>query len=66
MKTDAHIKIARNVSGTAPQKFGEGRRCERCGAKLSIYNGSTICQPCKSRSWRPCERLLTRKEVDKL
>lgn len=41
------LKVADIPRGAPPQTFPEGRRCERCGAKLSIYNRDDLCSPCR-------------------
>lgn len=42
------LRVADKPRGEALKQYPEGRRCHRCGAKLSIYNSADVCQPC----WR--------------
>lgn len=35
--------LGTRAHGKAPKRYEEGRRCEICGTKLSVYNPDTRC-----------------------
>jgi hypothetical protein len=45
----SRIRAAEKLRGEPIKTRPEGRRCEECGAKLSIYNQDKICNVCKQR-----------------
>jgi hypothetical protein len=60
------LRSADKPRGDPPKQFPEGRRCSECGAKLSIYNEATICNPCKQRLNRGGRPPLTGGQSQKL
>jgi hypothetical protein len=65
-KESFRVRAVEKPRGDPPKTFPEGRHCEECGTRLSIYNPADICNPCKEKQHKGGRPPLTGGQAQKL
>lgn len=62
---EKRVRVADSIHGPGPPVQPPGRRCERCKAKLNMYNKDVLCGPCRRKTMPRVGRPLTGGEAKK-